>query len=155
MQAGQEKILFINMLKSQIGGSYLSNLDFIEDLRKNYRVQIDEVLILDNYWKKNGIQQIPKIKNKKIIFHNIWDIIAIPADKYIKKIVSAIVNNIEIDCIGQYTVLLGHETLLWLAPEFKHRFKKNIIFSIHHGTPTHSIDELNIDFRNKFMGIGG
>jgi glycosyltransferase involved in cell wall biosynthesis len=48
-------------------------------------------------------------------------------------------------------IILGHESLLWSAPILKRKLNGTKVCVIHHGTPTHSLEELGSQFKMKFI----
>lgn len=143
-----EIVLYVNRLSKDLGGSYLSNNDIQDDL--SHYGPINRVLLLDNYWKNKNWRKIPDIEKHKIIFQNLWDMESIPENEQknnigLIKICSEVINN-GINVL----VILGHESLVWLVPNLK-KIGGIKISTVHHGTPTHSLEEKGRRFKKEFI----
>jgi glycosyltransferase involved in cell wall biosynthesis len=146
-----EIILYVNRLSKRLGGSYLSNNDLQADLAHYGNVK--RILLLDDFWKNKELEKIPYIEEQKIIFKEIWEADSIPDKNQIINMGSEICNEVnEVINNGKKSVIiLGHESLLWLAPILKRKLNGTRICVIHHGTPTHSLEELGSRFKMKFI----
>lgn len=143
-----EIILYVNRLSKKLGGSYLSNNDLQNDLAHYGNVK--RILLIDNYWKNRELGKIPGIEEQKKIFQEIWEVDSIPDKDQIINMGSEICN--EVTNNGKIgIIILGHESLLWLVPILKRKLNGTRICVIHHGTPTHSLEELGSQFKMKFI----
>ncbi|MDZ7830277.1 MAG: glycosyltransferase family 4 protein [Desulfobacterales bacterium] len=151
MNSNNLNIIFLNLLKKQIGGSYLSNLDFMKDLHCIAGTKIQEILILDEIWETRRFHNSLNVKNRKILFYPTWDSKSIPNNDDIRKLSNFIKGTFNGNGYSKNVLVLGHESLLWVAPFFSNSGKIYKIITLHHGTPTHSLHELSDSFRHSFL----
>lgn len=106
------------------------------------------MLLIENSWKRINFKDIPDINSHNLCFHNLWRSTSIPNEKATHNAFQSVKPNID----PKYPlIILGHESLVWLVPLLKNELVDSIICIIHHGTPTHSLEELGEIFKNKFF----
>lgn len=141
-------IYYINLLRTRLGGSYLSNIDLQDDLAKYGKVE--RVLLLDEFSRNKYSEVLPDILKQKNILDNTWASESMPNKNQITNCFKKLDNKIIYDKC-KVIIILGHESLVWLVPLLKEKSKQILIFLIHHGTPTHILDNLDIGFKRKFF----
>lgn len=143
-----EIICYINWLSKWLGGSYLSNNDLQDDL--SYYGNVKRILLLDNVWRNRNMEKLPNIKMQKVIFHESWKTNSIPDDNQLINIGLELCDEMR-NNRKKRIIILGHERLLWIVPILKRELKGGMIGVIHHGTPTHSLEEFGSTFKAKFV----